>query len=137
MKNKRTIFIELTSLLDVILIMIFVLLMQARTQTARAMITQYGMGEFGMVAMETVSNQYLGGDTSLACSPAYAEKIDEQVVAVVREAREKAYRILQENEEKLHELAAFLLKEETITGEEFMRILNTKPETLTAAAAQA
>ncbi len=94
------------------------------TKMARAMITRYGMGEFGMVAMETVTNQYLGGDTALACSTAYAEKIDDQVVALVREAREKADRILRENEAKLHELAAYLLKQETITGEEFMKILN-------------
>ena len=94
------------------------------TKLARGMITRYGMGDFGMVAMETVTNQYLGGDTSLACSPAYSEKIDEQVVALVKQAREKADRILRENEPKLHELAAFLLKQETITGEEFMTILN-------------
>ena len=98
------------------------------TKLARGMITRYGMGEFGMVAMETVTNQYLGGDTALACSPAYSEKIDEQVVALVKNAREKADRILRENEGKLHELAAFLLKKETITGEEFMAILNAKPE---------
>ena len=76
--------------------------------------------------METVTNQYLGGDTALACSAAYAEKIDDQVVALVREARTIADRILRENEGKLHELAAFLLKKETITGEEFMKILNEK-----------
>jgi len=98
------------------------------TKLARGMITRYGMGEFGMVAMETVTNQYLGGDTALACSPAYSEKIDAQVVALVKNAREKADRILRENEGKLHELAAFLLKKETITGEEFMAILNAKPE---------
>jgi len=98
------------------------------TRMARSMITRYGMGEFGMVAMETVTNQYLGGDTTLACSPATSEKIDQQVVALVKEAREKADRILRENEEKLHELAAYLLKQETITGEEFMKILNQKPE---------
>ena len=96
------------------------------TKLARGMITRYGMGDFGMVAMETVTNQYLGGDTALACSAAYAEKIDDQVVALVREARATADRILRENEEKLHELAAFLLKKETITGEEFMKILNEK-----------
>ena len=98
------------------------------TKLARGMITRYGMGEFGMVAMETVTNQYLGGDTALACSPAFSEKIDEQVVALVRQAREKADQILRENEPKLHELAAYLLKQETITGEEFMRILNEKPQ---------
>ncbi len=94
------------------------------TKMARSMITRYGMGDFGMVAMETVSGQYLGQDTSLACSSAYAEKIDDQVVAVVAQAREKADHILQENEAKLHELAAYLLQKETITGEEFMSILN-------------
>ncbi len=98
------------------------------TRLARGMITRYGMGEFGMVAMETVTNQYLGSDTSLTCSPAYSEKIDAQVVAMVGAAREKADRILRENEEKLHELAAYLLKQETITGEEFMKILNAKTE---------
>ena len=98
------------------------------TKLARGMVTRYGMGAFGMVAMETVTNQYLGGDTALACSPAYAEKIDEQVVALVKEARTRADAILRENEAKLHELAAYLLKKETITGEEFMEILNrTEP----------
>ena len=97
------------------------------TKLARGMITRYGMGDFGMVAMETVTNQYLGGDTALACSGAYSEKIDDQVVALVREARAKADGILRENEGKLHELAAYLLKQETITGEEFMRILNAPP----------
>ncbi len=94
------------------------------TKLARGMITRYGMGEFGMVAMETVTNQYLGGDASLTCSPATSEKIDAQVVAMVKEAREKADRILRENEPKLHELADYLLKKETITGDEFMGILN-------------
>ena len=98
------------------------------TKLARGMITRYGMGEFGMVAMETVTNQYLGGDTSLACSPAYSEKIDDQVVSLVKQARSKADQILRENEAKLHELAAYLLKQETITGEEFKRILNAQPE---------
>ena len=95
------------------------------TKLARAMITRYGMSDnFGMVALETVSNQYLGGDTSLACSAAYAEKIDDQVVALVGAARAKADQILKENEAKLHELAKYLLEKETITGEEFMQILN-------------
>ena len=97
------------------------------TKLARGMITRYGMGDFGMVAMETVTNQYLGGDTSLSCSAAYSEKIDDQVVALVKEARAKADAILRENETKLHELAEYLLKKETITGEEFMQILNAKP----------
>ena len=95
------------------------------TKLARAMITRYGMSDsFGMVALETVNSQYLGQDTSLACSAAYAEKIDDQVVALVGRARETADRILRENEPKLHELAAFLLERETITGAEFMSILN-------------
>ena len=95
------------------------------TKLARAMITRYGMSsDFGMVALETVNGQYLGQDTSLACSPATSEKIDQQVVALVGEARAKADRILQENEGKLHELAGYLLQQETITGEEFMKILN-------------
>ncbi len=94
------------------------------TRLARGMITRYGMGDFGMVALETLNSQYLGQDTSLACSPAFAEKIDEQVVALVEEARKKADSILREHEDKLHELAAYLLSKETITGEEFMGILN-------------
>jgi len=98
------------------------------TKLARGMITRYGMGDFGMVAMETVTNQYLGGDMSLQCSSAYSEKIDDQVVALVKQARAKADAILRENEGKLHELAAYLMKKETITGEEFMQILNAAPE---------
>ena len=95
------------------------------TKLARAMITRYGMSEsFGMVALEAVTNQYLGGDASLACSAAYAEKIDDQVVDLVRAARARADKILKENEAKLHELAKYLLEKETITGEEFMSILN-------------
>ena len=98
------------------------------TRLARSMITRYGMGEFGMVALETQNSQYLGQDTSLNCSPAFAERIDEQVVALVEEARKKAAGILEANEAKLHELAEYLMSRETITGEEFMRIL--KAETL-------
>ncbi len=95
------------------------------TRLARAMVTRYGMSrEFGMVALETVNNQYLGQDTSLACSPAYAEKIDSEVVATVASARARADEILKENLEKLHELARYLIEKETITGEEFMSILN-------------
>ncbi len=93
------------------------------TRLARGMITRYGMGGFGMVALETQNSQYLGQDTSLTCSPAFAEKVDEQVVALVEEARKKADSILREHEDKLHELAAYLLNKETITGEEFMSIL--------------
>ena len=95
------------------------------TKIARAMITQYGMSEdFDMVALETVSNQYLGGDASLACSAATQTEIDQQVIALVKRQHEKATRILQENREKLDELASFLYEKETITGEEFMNILN-------------
>ena len=95
------------------------------TRLARAMITRYGMSEeFGMVAMETVNNQYLGGDTSLACSAATQEAIDQKVVEIVKEQHEKARQILTENREKLDELATFLYEKETITGEEFMDILN-------------
>ena len=89
------------------------------------MITQYGMSEdFDMVALETVSNQYLGGDASLACSAATQTEIDQQVIALVKRQHEKATRILLENREKLDELASFLYEKETITGEEFMNILN-------------
>ena len=100
------------------------------TRLARGMITRYGMGDFGMVALETLNSQYLGQDTSLACSPAFAEKVDEQVVALVEEARKKADSILREHEDKLHELAAYLLNKETITGEEFMSILNADDQNL-------
>ena len=95
------------------------------TKIARAMITQYGMSEdFDMVALETVSNQYLGGDASLACSAATQTEIDQQVIALVKRQHEKATQILLENREKLDELASFLYEKETITGEEFMNILN-------------
>lgn len=94
------------------------------TQLARAMITRYGMSSsFDMVALETVNNQYLGGDTSLVCSPETAAKIDEEVSSIVRNAHSKAVKILSDNVTKLHELAGFLLERETITGEEFMEIL--------------
>ena len=96
------------------------------TKLARAMITRYGMSDdFDMVAMETVQNQYLGGDTSLACSAETQAKIDEKVVELVRQQHEKAVQILTENREKLDELAAHLYEKETITGEEFMNILNS------------
>ncbi len=95
------------------------------TKLARSMITRYGMSEdFDMVAMETVTNQYLGGDTSLACSAETQSRIDEQVVSLVRKQHEKALGILTENRAKLDELAAYLYEHETITGEEFMQILN-------------
>ena len=94
------------------------------TKLTRSMITRYGMSrKFDMVALETVQNQYLGGDTSLACSPETAAKIDEEVVQTVRTAHEKAIGILQENMEALHRLAHYLLEKETITGEEFMELL--------------
>ena len=95
------------------------------TKLARAMITRYGMSdEIGMVAMETVNNQYLGGDTSLACSAETQTQIDRQVVALVKQQHDKAVRILTENRQKLTELSEYLYEKETITGEEFMRILN-------------
>ena len=97
------------------------------TKLARAMITRYGMSEeFGMVAMETVTNQYLGGDTSLACSADTQKEIDRQVVELVRRQHEKAKNILTENRRKMDELSAFLYEKETITGEEFMDILGRK-----------
>lgn len=90
------------------------------------MITRYGMDEhFDMVAMETVTNQYLGGDTSLACSAETQTQIDRQVVQLVKTQHEKARQILTENREKLDELAQYLYEKETITGEEFMKILNS------------
>lgn len=95
------------------------------TRLARAMITRYGMSdEFDMVALETVNNQYLGGDTSLACSAETQNSIDKKVVELVRRQHEKAKRILNENRRKLDELAQFLYEKETITGDEFMEILN-------------
>ena len=95
------------------------------TKLARAMITRYGMTEeFDMVALETVQNQYLGGDVSLTCAADTASKIDERVVETVKAAHEKARKILRENEAQLHKLAAHLLEKETITGEEFMALLN-------------
>ena len=95
------------------------------TKLARAMITRYGMTEeFDMVALETVQNQYLGGDVSLTCAADTASKIDARVVETVKAAHEKARKILRENEAQLHKLAAHLLEKETITGEEFMALLN-------------
>jgi len=95
------------------------------TKLARAMITRYGMSDdFGMVAMETVQNQYLGGDTTLACSAQTQAKIDEQVVALVGKQHEKAVSILKENRKKLDQLASYLYEKETITGDEFMNILD-------------
>lgn len=97
------------------------------TKLARAMITRYGMSEeFGMVAMETINNRYLGGDATLACSAATQEQIDKRVVDLVRRQHDKAKALLEENREKLDELAAYLYEKESITGDEFMRILNCK-----------
>ena len=97
------------------------------TKLARAMITRSGMSdEFDMVALETVTNQYMGGDTSLVCAADTAAKIDDMVVQIVRQQHEKALRLLRDNEAKLHELAQYLCEKETITGEEFMEILNKK-----------
>ncbi len=99
------------------------------TKLARAMITRLGMSdEFGMTALETVNNQYLGGDTSLACSSETATKIDEATIALIKKAHDEAYQILEDNKMKLHELAKFLYERETITGEEFMYILNKPAE---------
>ena len=102
------------------------------TKVARSMITRFGMNEeFGMVAFETVTNQYLGGDTSLACSESTAAQIDEKVVAAVRKQYDKAEQLLKDNMPKLHELAKYLYEKETITGDEFMEILNLSPYQLT------
>jgi cell division protease FtsH len=96
------------------------------TKLARAMVTRYGMSkEFDMVAMETVSNQYLGGDSSLVCSAEKQAEIDDQVIEIVKKQHEKAVQILMENNEKLRELAEYLYEKETITGDEFMEILNS------------
>ena len=97
------------------------------TKLARAMVTRYGMSsQFGMVALETVSNQYLGGDTSMVCAPETARMVDEEVVRIVREQYDKAMGILKENAGKLNEISAYLLERETISGEEFMEILERK-----------
>ena len=99
------------------------------TKIARSMISRFGMSdEFDMVAMETVQNQYLGGDASLACSFETQTKLDRMVVELVSTQHEKARQLLTENIGKLHELAKYLYEHETITGEEFMNILNAKPE---------
>ena len=109
------------------------------TKLARAMVTRYGMSsQFGMVALETVNNQYLGGDTSMVCSPETARLVDEEVVNIVKQQYDKAMQILKNNAAKLNEISAYLLERETITGEEFMEILNAgkHAETATAAAAE-
>ena len=105
------------------------------TKIARGMISRYGMSdEFDMVAMESMSNQYLGGNSSLSCSFETQTLLDKKVVELVRRQHEKAYKILEDNIEKLHELAKYLYEHETITGEEFMKILNDPPKSLTASA---
>lgn len=102
------------------------------TRMARAMITRYGMSDdIGMVAFETVNNPYLGGDTTLMCSENTSSDIDRKVIAVVKAAYQKAEKLLQDNMPKLHELAKYLYEKETITGEEFMEILQREPEALT------
>ena len=99
------------------------------TKLVRAMITRFGMSdEFGMVALETITNKYLGGDASLACSETTAGKIDELVVKFVATQYDKAKKLISDNMPKLHELAKFLYERETITGEEFMEILSRSPE---------
>ena len=101
------------------------------TKLARGMITRYGMSDdFDMVAMEQMSNQYLGGDSSLTCSFETQTLIDKKVVDLVRREHQKAYKILEDNIGKLHELAKYLYDHETITGEEFMKILNSAPAEL-------
>jgi cell division protease FtsH len=107
------------------------------TKLARAMVTRFGMSdEFGMVALETLQNQYLGGDTSLACSEQTAGRIDQLVISVVQEAHDRAKQILEENLGKLHEISKFLYERETITGDEFMEILNRKTEAIPESAEQ-
>ena len=97
------------------------------TKIARSMVTRFGMSDkFGMVALETVNNPYLGGDASLTCSSETASKVDEEVLSIIKEAHLKASTILKENIDKLHELSHYLLEKETITGEEFMKILNNE-----------
>jgi len=97
------------------------------TKIARAMITRYGMSdEFDMVALETVNNPYLGSDTSLTCSANTAAQVDEVVLSIVKKAHEKAKKIIKDNEAKMHELSKYLIEKETITGDEFMEILERK-----------
>ena len=99
------------------------------TKIARAMVTRLGMSEnFGMMALETISNPYLTGDASMTCSSETAAKIDKEVLNIIKSAQEKAKSILKENIDKLHEIADYLLEKETISGEEFMRMLNKEPQ---------
>ena len=102
------------------------------TKIARQMIMRYGMSkDFDMVAMENVGNQYLGGDASIACSPETMTAIDKEVVELVKRQHDKASKILNDNMMKLHEIVKYLYEKETITGEEFMSILNSEENTLT------
>lgn len=95
------------------------------TRFARSMVTRFGMDDdFGMVALETVNNAYLGGDTSLACSPETSTNIDKAVIKIISDCHQRAVDILMENIDKLHEIAEYLLQNETITGDEFMDILD-------------
>ena len=99
------------------------------TMLARALVTRYGMTEdFDMVALETVNNAYLGGDASLACSEQTAAQVDAKVVEIVQAEHKKAYKLLADNKRKLDEIAQYLYEKETISGEEFMRILNAQPQ---------
>ena len=103
---------------------------------ARSLVTRYGMTEdFDMVALETVNNAYLGGDASLACSEQTASRVDAKVVEIVQEQHKKAYKLLADNRRKLDEIAQYLYEKETISGEEFMRILNAQPQLPAAAPA--
>ena len=107
------------------------------TKLARALVTRYGMTEdFDMVALETVNNAYLGGDASLACSEETAAKVDVKVVEIVQAEHRKAYKLLADNKRKLDEIAQYLYEKETISGEEFMRILNAQPQLPAAASAE-
>ena len=107
------------------------------TRLARALVTRYGMTEdFDMVALETVNNAYLGGDASLACSEETAAKVDAKVVEIVQAEHRKAYKLLADNKRKLDEIAQYLYEKETISGEEFMRILNAQPQLPAAASAE-
>ena len=101
------------------------------TRLARAMVTRYGMSEsFGMVALENVTNQYLGGDASLACSLETATRIDQEVISLVGQAHDKALEILRENMQRLNSISRWLLEKETMTGEEFMSLLKQQPQPL-------
>ena len=101
------------------------------TKIARAMLTQYGMSEsFDMVALQSKNNAYLGGDMSIACSEETQKNVDDAVIELVKKQHQKAYKILEDNIMKLHEIVKYLYEKETITGEEFMNILNSKENSL-------